>query len=286
MLTIVSPCILPVLPFVFARTGQPSIPSRRIRMQTDPRSRRRSSSRFGWRWPLIAAVTLFAAAAEFAVQPRALADEARVVPPPTVDEKLAPAGAPVSETTVLAGGCFWGVQGVFQHVKGVTSAVSGYTGGDRASAQYETVSTGTTGHAESVRVTFDPHQISYGQILQIYFSVAHDPTELDRQGPDVGTQYRSTIFPTTPAQARIARAYLAQLRDAHAFPAPPVTTVEPGRTFYAAETYHQNYLTLHPATPYIAINDMPKLADLKRLFPARYREQPTLVKTGAPDAAG
>ncbi|TDV14908.1 peptide-methionine (S)-S-oxide reductase MsrA [Paraburkholderia caballeronis] len=242
------------------------------------RTSRTSRRRFGWRWPLLAAVTLFAAAAAL-VQPPVLAGEARVVPPPTLDEKDASTGAPPSETAVLAGGCFWGVQGVFQHVRGVTSAVSGYTGGDRASAQYETVSTGTTGHAESVRITFDPRQISYGQILQIYFSVAHDPTELNRQGPDVGTQYRSTIFPTTPAQARIARAYLAQLRDGHAFSASPVTTVEADRTFYPAETYHQNYLTLHPDASYIAINDMPKLADLKRLFPARYREQPVLVDT-------
>lgn len=249
-------------------------------MQTAPRSRRPASGRFGWRWPLLAAVTLFAVAAEL-VQPRAQAGEAHVVPPPAVDETIAAAGGPASETAVLAGGCFWGVQGVFQHVGGVTSAVSGYTGGDRASAQYETVGTGTTGHAESVRITFDPHRISYGQILQIYFSVAHDPTELNRQGPDVGTQYRSTIFPTTPAQTRIARAYLAQLKDAHAFSAPPVTTIEPGRTFYPAEAYHQNYLTLHPDAPYIAINDMPKLADLKRLFPARYREQPVLVDTSA-----
>ncbi|QGZ65230.1 peptide-methionine (S)-S-oxide reductase MsrA [Paraburkholderia acidisoli] len=207
------------------------------------------------------------------------ADEAHAVPPPAVDE---PVNANAhSETVVLAGGCFWGVQGVFQHVKGVTEAVSGYAGGARATAGYEMVSTGTTGHAESVRVTFDPQQISFGRILQIYFSVAHDPTELDRQGPDEGTQYRSTIFPTTAGQAKVAQAYIAQLAGAHVFPQPVVTTVEAGRTFYPAETYHQNYLTLHPDAPYIAINDLPKVADLKRLFPAQYRDKPVLVPTRA-----
>ncbi|CAB3758689.1 peptide-methionine (S)-S-oxide reductase MsrA [Paraburkholderia solisilvae] len=204
------------------------------------------------------------------------ADEAHQVPPPVLDETAA--SAPASETVVLAGGCFWGVQGVFQHVKGVTSAVSGYTGGKQSSAEYETVSTGTTGHAESVRVTFDPHQISYGHILQIYFSVAHDPTELNRQGPDVGTQYRSTIFPSTPEQARLATAYIAQLSKAHVFSDKIVTTIEPDRTFYPAESYHQNYLTLHPDQPYIAINDIPKVDDLKKLFPTQYRDKPVLVK--------
>ncbi|WP_322013666.1 peptide-methionine (S)-S-oxide reductase MsrA [Paraburkholderia sp. J12] len=253
-------------------------------MDTETRVSRSTAGRHGWRWPLAAAVTALVVAAVL-VQPRVQADEIHVVPAPAVDEKAATGGAPATETAVLAGGCFWGVQGVFQHVKGVTAAVSGYTGGDRESAQYETVSTGTTGHAESVRITFDPRVVSYGQILQIYFSVAHDPTELNRQGPDTGTQYRSTIFPTTPDQARIARAYLAQLRDAHAFSAPPVTTVEPGKTFYPAETYHQNYLTLHPDAPYIAINDLPKVAGLKRLFPAQYRERPVLVDTAASGSA-
>lgn len=207
------------------------------------------------------------------------ADEAHTVPPPALDETAAPNAH--SETVVLAGGCFWGVQGVFQHVKGVTEAVSGYAGGARATAGYEMVSTGTTGHAESVRVTFDPQQVSFGRILQIYFSVAHDPTELDQQGPDEGTQYRSTIFPATPEQARVARAYIAQLGGAHVFAQPVVTTIETGRAFYPAETYHQNYLTLHPDAPYIAINDLPKVADLKRLFPAQYREKAVLVPTRA-----
>jgi peptide-methionine (S)-S-oxide reductase len=213
--------------------------------------------------------------------PNVFAHEARVVPLPALDESI-PAGTGAgaqTETVVLAGGCFWGMQGVFQHVKGVTSAVSGYTGGDAATASYETVNSGTTGHAESVRVTFDPQQISLGHILQIYFSVAHNPTELDRQGPDVGKEYRSTIFPTTPEQARVARAYIAQLGNAHVYASPIVTTVETGRTFYPAENYHQNYLTLHPDEPYIAINEVPKVVDLKRLFPGEYREKGVLVKT-------
>jgi peptide-methionine (S)-S-oxide reductase len=203
------------------------------------------------------------------------AEDARMVPPPALDETAAQ--APASEVAVLAGGCFWGVQGVFQHVQGVTSAVSGYTGGAQGTAQYETVSSGSTGHAESVRITFDPHKISYGHLLQIYFSVAHDPTELNRQGPDTGTQYRSAIFPTDAQQARVAEAYIAQLNAAHAYPAALVTRVEPGHTFYPAEAYHQDYLTLHPNQPYIAINDLPKVANLKRLFPQSYRDAPVLV---------
>ena len=149
---------------------------------------------------------------------------------------------------MLAGGCFWGVQGVFQHVAGVITAVSGYAGGGASSAHYDDVETGSTGHAESVRITFDPRRISYGRILQIYFSVAHDPTELDYLGPDRGTQYRSTIFPTTEEQANVAKAYIAQLSQAHTFPAPIVTTIEPGRAFYPAETYHQDFLARNPAT--------------------------------------
>jgi len=206
---------------------------------------------------------------------RTQAETAHVVPGPITDESAA-AGA-ASETAVLAGGCFWGVQGVFQHVDGVTSAVSGYTGGKADTAQYDTVSTGTTGHAESVRVTFDPQRISYGRILQIYFSVAHDPTELNRQGPDQGTQYRSTIFPTTAEQQSIAKAYIAQLDKAHAFHATIVTTIEMNRTFYPAEAYHQDYLTRHPDNPYIAYNDLPKIRELQKLFPDRYRDSPVLV---------
>ena len=204
----------------------------------------------------------------------AAADVARAVPAPVVDE---PASSATAEVAVLAGGCFWGVQGVFQHVDGVTGAVSGYAGGAKDTADYHTVSTGSTGHAESVQITFDPRRISYGRILQIYFSVAHDPTELDRQGPDVGTQYRSAIFPQTAEQAPIAEAYIAQLDKAHVFPAPIVTKIEPGKAFYAAEGYHQNYLTLHPTQPYIAINDLPKVSALKQFFPSLYRDAPVLV---------
>jgi len=222
----------------------------------------------------IIGVFFAAAAGTVYWQAGAAAESPHVVPLPAVDE---PAGTSTSEVAVLAGGCFWGVQGVFQHVDGVTSAVSGYAGGSKDTAEYETVSTGTTGHAESVQVTFDPHRISYGRILQIFFSVAHDPTELDRQGPDRGTQYRSAIFPTDAEQARVAEAYIAQLNRAHAFAAPIVTKIEPGRSFYPAEAYHQNYLTLHPEQPYIAINDIPKVAALKQLFPSLYRAAPVLV---------
>jgi peptide-methionine (S)-S-oxide reductase len=206
----------------------------------------------------------------------ASAEKPRVVPPPTVDE---PAGETASEVAVLAGGCFWGVQGVYQHVDGVTSAVSGYAGGEKKTAEYDRVSGGDTGHAESVQITFDPRKVSYGRLLQIFFSVVHDPTQLNRQGPDTGTQYRSAIFPTSDAQAEVARAYLAQLSEAHVFKGKVVTKLEPGRSFYPAEGYHQDYLTLNPTQAYIAINDMPKIADLERLFPEFYRAKPTLVRS-------
>jgi peptide-methionine (S)-S-oxide reductase len=205
----------------------------------------------------------------------ASAEKARAVPTPATDEQPSTAGP---EVAVFAGGCFWGVQGVFQHVKGVTSAVSGYAGGEKRTAEYEVVSSGTTGHAESVQVTYDPRQITYGRLLQIYFSVAHDPTELNRQGPDYGTQYRSAIFPTNDEQARIAAAYITQLDDAHVFPSKVVTKIEPGRTFYSAEAYHQDFLTLNPSYPYIVINDLPKIRELERLFPDRYRADPVLVR--------
>ncbi|MBZ5759270.1 MULTISPECIES: peptide-methionine (S)-S-oxide reductase MsrA [Rhizobium] len=201
------------------------------------------------------------------------AGEAREIPKATID--AAPGSG--TETIALAGGCFWGVQGVFQHVDGVVSAVSGYAGGAKNTAEYETVSTGSTGHAETVKVVFDPHKISLGHLLQIYFSVAHDPTELNRQGPDSGTQYRSAIFPTTPEQARVAKAYIDQLNKAHVFGEAVVTKIEPGKSFYPAETYHQNFLTTHPTYPYIAINDIPKIDDLKRMFPKDYRAEPVLV---------
>jgi peptide-methionine (S)-S-oxide reductase len=204
------------------------------------------------------------------------AEAAHPVPPPALDERSAAA----SETAVLAGGCFWGVQGVFQHVKGVTRAVSGYAGGDKEHAIYEVVGTGATGHAESVQITFDPHQISFGQILQIYFSVAHDPTELNYQGPDHGTQYRSTIFAQSAEQVKVAKAYIAQLDKAKAFDRPVVTTIETGKPFFPAEGYHQDFLTLHPDYPYIVYNDLPKVANLKTMFPAEYRNKPVLVMAG------
>jgi peptide-methionine (S)-S-oxide reductase len=222
----------------------------------------------------IASVLFAILATGFWLGAGAAADVARTVPAPAVD---APASSAPSEVAVLAGGCFWGVQGVFQHVDGVTGAVSGYAGGAKDTADYHTVSTGSTGHAESVQITFDPRRISYGRILQIYFSVAHDPTELNRQGPDVGTQYRSAIFPQSAEQARITEAYIAQLDNARVFPASIVTKIEPGKAFYAAEDYHQNYLTLHPTQPYIAINDLPKVHALKQLFPSLYRDAPVLV---------
>jgi peptide-methionine (S)-S-oxide reductase len=210
--------------------------------------------------------------------PPTSAETARVVPAPAVDGS---AGAATAETAVLAGGCFWGVQGVFQHVEGVTGAVSGYAGGARETAEYDKVGGGRTGHAEAVRITYDPRKITFGRLLQIYFSVAHDPTELNRQGPDVGPQYRSTIFPTSDEQARVAKAYIEQLDRAKIFGAKIVTTIEPGRAFYPAEAYHQDYLTLHPNQPYIVIHDLPKVANLKRLFAESYRVEPVLVaKTG------
>jgi peptide-methionine (S)-S-oxide reductase len=205
-------------------------------------------------------------------------ENSRLVPAPALEEPSGPSGrSGASEVAVLAGGCFWGVQGVFQHVKGVTSAVSGYAGGDQATAHYSMVGSGSTGHAESVRVIFDPRIISYGRILQIYFSVVHDPTELNRQGPDFGTQYRSAIFPTSLEQAKVADAYIAQLNQAKVFDARVVTKVEPNHTFYSAESYHQDFLARNPAYPYIAINDLPKIESLKRLFPDSYQADPVLV---------
>jgi peptide-methionine (S)-S-oxide reductase len=208
------------------------------------------------------------------------AEDAKVIPAPATDE-MAGTSPTNSETAIFAGGCFWGVQRVFQHVDGVTKAVSGYTGGAADTAHYEMVGSGETGHAESVQVTFDPHKVTYGQLLQIYFSVAHDPTELNYQGPDMGTQYRSTVFPTSEEQAKVARAYIDQLQAAKVFSNDIVTTIEPGKTFYAAEDYHQDYLTLHPNQPYIAINDLPKVRNLEQLYPERYRKEPVLVMAGA-----
>jgi peptide-methionine (S)-S-oxide reductase len=201
------------------------------------------------------------------------AESATVIAAPALDE---PAGAEHKATAIFAGGCFWGVEGVFQHVKGVSNTVSGYAGGEARSASYEAIERGDTGHAESVKITYDPTQISYGKLLQIFFSVAHDPTQLNRQGPDSGTQYRSAIFPQTPAQQNVAERYIAQLNASGAFSKPLTTRIEPGKQFYVAESYHQNYLALHPNDPYIVFNDLPKLKDLKRILPAQYRADPVL----------
>ena len=192
---------------------------------------------------------------------------ATTLPAPATDIPAASVKGP--QTAVFAGGCFWGVEAVYRHVKGVSSAVSGYAGGMKA-ADYEMVSTGTTGHAESVKVTYDPAQVSYGELLRIFFSVAHDPTQLNRQGPDVGTQYRSAIFTTSDDQKRVAQAYIEQLGQANVFSGPIVTEVVALPTFYPAEAYHQNYLALHPTQPYIVFHDLPKLAALKQQFPDRY----------------
>jgi peptide-methionine (S)-S-oxide reductase len=190
------------------------------------------------------------------------------LPDPKVD--VPATGAKSMQTAVFAGGCFWGVEAVFDHVRGVASATSGYSGGAAATANYDTVSTGTTGHAESVKVVFDPSKVSYGQLLKVYFSVAHDPTQLNRQSPDSGTQYRSQIYTSNPAQQKVANAYIAQLTAAKVFAAPIVTKVEPLKAFYPAEGYHQHYLALHPNEPYIVYNDAPKLVHLKAMFPALY----------------
>ena len=187
---------------------------------------------------------------------------------PAVDDALAAQGG--QQSAVLAGGCFWGMQLVFEHVKGVISATDGYAGGDAQTAQYETVSTGSTGHAESVKIVYDPSQITYGRLVQVFFSVAHDPTELDRQGPDEGTQYRSVIFFANPNQQRIAQAYIAQLDQAHAFRKQIVTEVVPLQGFYQAEAYHQDYATRNPDDMYILMNDAPKLDSLRKTFPDLY----------------
>jgi peptide-methionine (S)-S-oxide reductase len=231
-----------------------------------------SRSQFN-RLSLGAAVLGALAIAAFAVAPSLAAEDAVVIPPPAVDAKPSDA----IQTVVVSGGCFWGVQGVFQHTSGVVNAVSGYAGGSKATAQYESVSTGTTGHAESVQIKYDPKKISYGKLLQIFFSVAHDPTQLNRQGPDSGTQYRSAIFTTTEEQKQVTDAYIAQLNAAKVYSGPIVTKVGPLQGFYPAEAYHQDYLTLHPNQPYIAYNDIPKVENLKKIFAANYLDKPTLV---------
>lgn len=205
--------------------------------------------------------------------PTFAAEEAVVIPPPSLDEQVKPG----LEKAVFAGGCFWGVQGVFQHVKGVTSAVSGYAGGSADDAVYETVGSGRTGHAESVEITYDPSKVTYGQLLQVYFSVAHNPTQLNYQGPDRGTQYRSTVFTENAEQEKVAQSYIAQLDKAKLFGSPIVTTLESGKAFYPAEDYHQDFLQLNPTYPYIVYNDLPKVENLKALFPTLYSDKPVLV---------
>src|SRR6202165_5786702 len=209
----------------------------------------------------------------FAFAPSRAAEDAAIIPAPAMDAQASDGSQPA----VIAGGCFWGVQGVFQHTSGVVNAVSGYVGGSKATADYSMVSTGTTGHAESVQIKYDPKKISYGKILQIFFSVAHDPTQLNRQGPDSGTQYRSAIFTTSDEQKKVADAYIAQLNAAKVYRRPIVTKVGPLEAFYPAEAYHQDYLTLNPTQPYIAYNDIPKVENLKKLFAANYVEEPAVV---------
>jgi len=211
------------------------------------------------------AVAGAAAAVFVTMQPAISAETVRIVPAAARDEPRAPGTA----VAVLAGGCFWGLEGVFEHVAGVKDVVSGYAGGKSLTAKYEIVSSGLTGHAEAVRITYDPSKVTYGQLLRVYFSVATDPTQLNRQGPDTGTQYRSTIFAQSPAQAEVAKAYIAQLKGS--FPAPIVTTIETGKPFYAAESYHQDFMRKNPDHGYIVVNDAPKVAALKRLFPTVYR---------------
>ena len=222
--------------------------------------------------PVLALIAFIGQAHAFSFGP---SDDAVAIAPPALDLPATPGNL---QTAVFAGGCFWGVQGVFQHVQGVKNAVSGYDGGAANTAQYESVSEGDTGHAESVSVTYDPSKISYGKLLQIYFSVAHNPTELNRQGPDTGTQYRSAIFAQNAEQQKVAQAYIAQLDAAKSFDKPIVTQIEMGKSFYPAESYHQDFLTENPSYPYIVINDLPKVAQLKKLFPDQYRAEPVLVK--------
>jgi peptide-methionine (S)-S-oxide reductase len=205
------------------------------------------------------------------------ANASTVVVAPTAD--VAANSARTTETAIFAGGCFWGVQGVFQHVKGVTRVVSGYAGGNAGTAHYEMVGSGLTGHAEAVEITYDPKQVSYGALLQVFFSVAHDPTEVDRQGPDSGTQYRSAIFPRDAEQARVAQAYIAQLDAAKSFPKALATKIEAGKAFYPAEGYHQDFLVRNPRHPYIVINDLPKVDQLRQLFPQRWNATAVLTRS-------
>ncbi|WP_417924793.1 peptide-methionine (S)-S-oxide reductase MsrA [Collimonas fungivorans] len=239
---------------------------------------RRQAVAITWAKGLLAACGL-GLAALLSQNPALSSETAKVVPPPASDEQ--PPATAHTETAVFAGGCFWGVQGVFQHVRGVTDVVSGYAGGSRDTARYERVSDGDTGHAEAVQITYDPAQVTYGKLLQIFFSVAHDPTELNRQGPDSGTQYRSAVFPANDMQRNLAQAYVGQIDKSKVFGKTLATRIEPFNGFYPAESYHQNFLTRNPGYPYIVVNDLPKIDDLKRLFPAMYRAQPALTKVAS-----
>jgi len=241
------------------------------------------------RLPMLAAAVLATASVALTLlvgvgrQPAVAAESRGAVPAPLVDEALAKTSR--SETAILSGGCFWGMQLVFQHVRGVREVISGYTGGERSTAHYEDVSTGTTGHAESVEIVFDPHVVSYGTLLRVYFSAATDPTELDYQGPDQGSQYRGVIWPTSGVQRRIAESYVEQLEAGHFFPAPIVTRIESARPFYPAEAYHQNFATLNPYNLYIMTYDAPKVAALAQRFPGLYVARPTLVIASSARAA-
>jgi peptide-methionine (S)-S-oxide reductase len=225
------------------------------------------------RLTLCAAAIAALALAAVTSSPSRASSEAVIIPPPAVDVQAADG----TQTAVIAGGCFWGVQGVYQHTAGVLNAVSGYSGGSKMTANYTMIGTGTTGHAEAVEIKYDPKKISYGKILQIFFSVVHDPTQLNRQGPDVGTQYRSAIFAVNDEQKKVAEAYIAQLNAAKVYKKPIVTKVGPLQAFFPAEDYHQDYLTLHPNQPYIVFNDIPKIENLKKIFAENYIEKPTLV---------
>ena len=218
--------------------------------------------------------------AQSLLTPTRAAEDAVVLPAPAVDQQVPAAGT--RATAVLAGGCFWGVQAVFQHVNGVSNVLSGYAGGTKESAKYELVSSGQTGHAEAVEIVFDPSVVSYGTLLQIFFSVAHDPTQLNRQGPDVGSQYRSAIFARDPDQRRVAEAYVAQLNKAGVYKKPIATKLEDAGAFYPAEAYHQDYATLHPTQAYIVFNDLPKIENVKRLYPSLTRSKPVLVSAEKP----
>ncbi len=224
--------------------------------------------------PKILAIALLTLCGALSQVTACAAEAPVVIPPAAVDN---PKAAGPLQKAVLSGGCFWGVQGVFEHLNGVHRVVSGYAGGEKSTAQYEVVSSGQTGHAESVEITFDPKEVSYGEILQVFFSVAHDPTQLNRQGPDHGTQYRSSVFYTDDTQKKIAQAYIAQLGKTGAYHEPIVTRVDPLKGFYAAEDYHQDYLLIHPNEPYIVFNDLPKIRNFQHTLPALYHGKPVTV---------